>query len=291
VVQIINFEQNNKSNILCCLILKEKIEQSSFGLTTENMADALDVVLTQYKEIKGTETVISKSSHLRLYKLAKLLRNINLDLDRENIQISLKIGNLLNENGFSMETLVKLFYDLNACQESACKDCGNEVISASRVLELAIPMLNKSNPSISEMLPLIQELRNSPVINIDIVDFTKYDKFSTRWDKWLERHPAISAYMDPPCVVVEPVPHVVGAVPPIIATLPALTAQPVNLPDFPGGAPWAGIYRMATIQEARMVAVALRTHLAAPPGGIGGGAGPAHRICVFSTTGGGFERF
>jgi len=268
VGQIVHYYQNNQDK-LCRLILQEKIEQSAFGLSTEQLSNALDLVLTQYKEIKGEEKISSTTSVLLLPKLAKLLRQMT---NEEDIDLGLKIANLVHQNGFAMSNLITIFLDLTALEENACEDRGNGLLPASRLMGLCTPILTQPNPTIPEMLELIEELRQNPMIVADIQDFSDYDKFMNKWEKWLARHPCILTYLDPHEVAIEPLVHNLPGVAAVVNALPALPGgQPWFLSDFQAPPPianqWEGIYTLGSRSAARRCSTVLSTHFAVAPGG------------------------
>lgn len=119
----------------------------------------------------------------------------------------------------------------------------------------------------------------------------RYIVFEDRWSQWLSRHPAVSKYLDPVFIMVQP--DAQQAVPGLHNILQTMHRLPSgNVPQsVPAAAPaeaaaavLPNMYSVANMAEAVTVGVALRTHYADPAGGLAG-AGPAMHITSFVTQG------
>ncbi len=169
------------------------------------------------------------------------------------------------------------------------------VVSGSVLAAVAGQRLTNFRSGAGRLLPewtrelvrvLVLKERCAVTTGIDAVA----DRLLNLVDLICERDVAVLATLDPPAILFEPVGQPL-TVTPALATLTHL--NPAHLTGaLPVAAPALGLSNLLTFPAAADAAVfaqALRVSFADGVGG--GGAGPAHRVVVFNTSGAGFRAF
>lgn len=190
-----------------------------------------------------------------------------------------------------MSVLKLVQYLCKTVHDGACPmDKLNIVMTPDDFMALAKPFLNRGrSPKASSCLDFLLVRRFLP--GIRMLDADKYETSTDdlcsvmdRVDRWFEKRPALARFLDPPCVVVEPLGAPLGGLTASMAEMPAaLGAAP--LPDGLGGGTWGNTIQCPSRSSAMAIAASIRARHPGP-GGVGGAvAGSAGcRIMYFSMT-------
>jgi hypothetical protein len=303
---VMDFYLKKKDFMLPLLILGEKIVAASFGQNLEEMFTKIGYIHPKTINYGSFIQIIKKKNikdpHLTfLLKKLKKLEPYGNDLSQPGIAFVQSI----NRCGLYLENIFDLFKDLTELSVIACRTSIRGTITTSTISDLGKPFIKKLNPSIAEVLDLIEEFRKGQYIINGQQPAPHYEIIQQRWDSWILNHPSVWKYLDPAVTLVQstatpPIPNLGG----VINTLPAFPSgiQPTQVVDPTHGGNWEGMYECNDNLDAFHLAICLRSHfqhppagpavpcpvLGVPPGGviIGGGHG-ALRIVTFNLTPGG----
>lgn len=145
------------------------------------------------------------------------------------------------------DSLIALCQRLNTAKESSCAGSGHGVLLWSKLRILAEPLMSLSNPLPIDLLPLIDAVREAPIVSMDApaggilceydssfscrlniisLIYSDHATFTEKWLSFLDRHPAVKAYTDPVFVFVLPAPLVAD---------PGLAGTVALFPPLSGG--------------------------------------------------------
>lgn len=202
------------------LMLWEKTHFASFGHTVCVVAEKLQLLSLEAQEdtnIPWEDGVTSHSSG-KFHELVDILMDCSSGHE---------VLYFVNRNGVTVAALIEVLSSLEKLRAEACRLVGDGCVHISEVLAVAQPLLEEANPSVASVYPLIELKRKSP--NVYIRDTTSkhfavcfitfvvcflflveeqqetYHEFEGRFARWVEAHPGVFAYLDPPMILIEPV--------------------------------------------------------------------------------------
>jgi hypothetical protein len=194
----------------------------------------------------------------------------------------------LNAVGISPDILVALLLRLHKAQETSCSGVGHGMIPWIRLRVIATPLMTLVNPTVLDLLELIETLRKMPMVSMDQHP-GDHALFTQKWIAFLDLHPAVKSYTDPIYTFIIPTTTAADAnLAANMALFPPLPGggAPAGVNDL-GGALIPGLYSIPTQADANIITYGLRTHYATPQGtAYAGGASPAQHILMFSVAAG-----
>lgn len=168
----------------------------------------------------------------------------------------------------------------------------NMRVSPTDFLAIAAPFKSRRSVKPSMVLDFLLLRRFFPAVcavGAEAVTLGEMMEAMNRVDRWCETRPALSRFLDPPCVIVESLAAGGGPVAGLGASIAASPIQhgAVLLPDTVtgGGAAWDNVISCATKEAAVPTATLIRGRHAGP-GGVGGGVAGADpcRVMYFNMT-------
>lgn len=274
------------------LVILENTSKALMDTTVEEISNALDDWVTEMME-ESSEVLEEKKigSPSSAMKDAWLNNTRVKDLDVTCLHSGSSHDVTVEELRRARDTFVSLaLIESQQCQSRPRVSTG--LSSVQSMITLLEPLSLDGNPPLFKMLPWMDAFRESQGLDWAHANEAQkviYNDLEDRLAKWEQRHPVILRYIDPPHVIMIPHGHAVPGLAAFRALLPAVrfAADPINGAT---GLPVAGVAQLAgTANDARWYGDVLRTQYGNGAGG--GGAGQAHTIVSFSTSGAGALRF
>jgi len=261
----LNFYRKKKDYSLPLLILGQNIEAASSGQTLKEMFTKLGCLHPQSISYGIYQQTLKRRQEPCLSVILKKLKK-TVPYDSKLNPDGQRFIRTLNDCGFLLEDIFNLFKDLTEMK----MDCRSlqGTISTKTISALGKPLTQDTNPSVVDLLDLIEEFKDGQFIVPD-EPAPEYNLIQDRWNSWVIRQPAVCRYLDQAITIIQDVAtgpvanlnNVIGLIP----TFPGELYQPVYIIDGMHGGNFEGMMACHTDEASRSLAMILRTQFQRPP--------------------------